>query len=199
MKNDKEPNKKDRDENRIDNFDDFFNHPFNQTPQDIFEMFEKQIRHMQKQMNAFYQNNTDQNQYEYNTGKPRIYGWSYHVGPDGQPHFKKFSNMKEPQEQSMPQITQETKEPYVDVIDSDKEIYITVEIPGVEKENIDVELNKNTLLLNVKDPERGFKKEVKLPTEVRKKPEEAKYNNGILSLTLQKRKKNNKGHKIHID
>jgi len=40
---------------------------------------------------------------------------------------------------------------------------------------------------------------VDLPAEVTKKPVEAKYNNGVLSITLKKRKQKKKGNKINID
>lgn len=171
---------------------DFFNRFFNRSSQDIFDLFEEHIKQMQQDMNNQSPNN------------PRIYGWSYHVGPDGKPHFKEYNNTKELPHQEIPQhknpqLSQEKTEPYIDVIEDEKEIYITVETPGVEKENIDVKLNENTLSLDVKHLERGFKKEVQLPAAVKKKPVEATYNNGILSITLKKQKDKKKGNKINID
>ncbi len=201
MNKDKKPNRKDRN-NRDPNdfFNRFFGNHFNQSPQDIFDLFEEQVKQMQQEMNAFNQHNNQQS-----GNKPRIYGWSYYIGPDGKPHYQEFSNTDtEPtmpgiSNQKTPELSTEKTEPFIDVIDGKKEIYITVELPGVDKENINVELNKDTLTLDVKDPERGFTKEVDLPAEVTKKPVEAKYNNGILSITLKKRKQKKKGNKINIE
>jgi HSP20 family protein len=132
-------------------------------------------------------------------GGPYIYGWSYYRGPDGKPIYQEFSNMSELQRpRNNTPVLSEKNEPFVDVIESEKEVYITVELPGIPKENIKVEMTKNSLILSVKHPDRGFKKEVQLPSEVEKTPVEATYNNGVLSITLQKRKEIIKGRKINI-
>jgi HSP20 family protein len=130
-------------------------------------------------------------------GVPYIYGWSYHVGPDGKPTYQEFSNISELPSQNTLELSDKI-EPFVDIIESEKEIYITVELPGIAKENINVELTKDTLILSVKHTERGFNKEIPLPIEVEKNSVEATYNNGVLSITLQKRKQKTKGQKINI-
>jgi len=196
MNKDKNPNKKER--NPTNPFDRFFRDPFNRTTPDIFDLFEQEFKRMQQEMTNFNQHHPFNQTESQPIGQPRIYGWSYYVGPDGQPHFQEYSNTNQLPTKQKPQI-QEKNEPFIDVIDSDKELYITAELPGISKENIDVELTKDSLILTVKHPERGFEKEIQLPTEINKKPVEAKYNNGVLSITLQKRKQKKKGHKINID
>lgn len=202
MNNEKDPNEKDRKERKPTHpFDRFFANPFNQSHTDIFDIFEEQIRRMQKEMNMFNQNDLFKHGDEQFRGKPRIYGWSYHVGPDGQPHYQEYSNDIEKRSQQTsesPTLPGKT-EPFIDLIDAEKEIYITAELPGIDKENIDVKLTKDSLILTVNHPERGFTKELNLPTEISKKPVEAKYNNGVLSVTLKKRKNKKKGSKINID
>lgn len=203
MNKDKNPNKNDSNNNDpFDFFNRFFNNSFNRSSKDIFARFEEQIRQMQEEMNSDNQH-TPFSQDEKPGNNPRIYGWSYYMGPDGKPHYQEFSNTDDIPTQSTPELSSELpteeNDPFIDVIDDAKEIYITVEIPGVDKKNIDVELKKDTLILDVKHPERGFSKEIELPAEVQNKPSEAKYNNGILSITLKKRKHKKKGSKINID
>ncbi len=130
-------------------------------------------------------------------GGPYIYGWSYQVGLDGKTKYHEFSNMSELPSQNTLELSGKA-DPFVDIIESEKEIYITVELPGLSKENINVELTKDSLILSVKHPERGFNKEISLPEEVEKNPIEATCNNGVLSITLQKRKQKIKGQKIKI-
>jgi HSP20 family protein len=192
MNKDRKPNKKER--NPTNPFDRFFRDPFSQSTPNIFDIFEQEFKRMQQEMTNFHQNSM----FEQTQNQPRIYGWTYYVGPDGKPHYQEYNNAERIPTNQKPQI-QEKNEPFIDVIDSDKEIYITAEIPGIEKENINVELTKDSLILNVKHPERGFNKEINLPAEINKKPVEAKYNNGVLSITLKKRKEKKKGHKINID
>jgi len=199
MNNDRKPNKKDKN-NRDPNdfFNRFFGDPFSRSSKDFFDLFEEHIRQMQDEIKSYDQQHPlhhDKGEYG---SKPRIYGWSYYMGPDGKPHFQEFSNTDTMPSQNTPEISGDT-EPFIDVIEGEKEIYVTVELPGVDKENIDVELTKDIFSLDVKQPERNFTKDVKLPAEVLKKPVEAKYNNGVLSITLKKSKQKKKGNKINID
>ena len=200
MNKDEKPNRKERrNKQPHDFFNNFFGNQFNRSSKDIFDIFEEEIRQMQQEMNAFNQHTPFQRDNNQSENNPRIYGWSYYRGPDGIPHFQEFSNTDSLATQTSPKLSTEKNEPFIDVIDARKEIYITVELPGVNKENIDVELAKDKLLLTVKHPDRGFTKELDLPAEVGKKPVEAKYNNGVLSITLKKRKTKKQGNRINID
>jgi len=202
MNNDKNEKRKiENNRNMDDFFDHFFSDPYYQSSSNIFDIFEERLRQMHQEMSRSDSLSPRQHQNEQYDNKPRIYGWSYYQGPDGIPHYQEYTNTNNTptQTQDTPKLVSGRNEPFVDVIDSKKEVYITAEIPGVNKDNIDVELSKDTLLIRVNHPERGFTKEVDLPAEVGKKPVEAKYNNGILSITLKKRKATKKGNKINIE
>lgn len=197
----KDRNEKRKEENRKDMhdfFDHFFSNQFNQSPKDIFEIFEERVRRMQEEMNRYNQISERTDQCDESDDKPRIYGWSYYQGPDGIPHYQEYSNTNNIPSNETPELTTQKNEPFIDVIDAEKEIYVTVEIPGINKENIDVILNKETLNIEIRHPERGFSKVVDLPSEVVKRPVEAKYNNGVLSITLKKKKSKKKGNRIDI-
>ena len=189
MENKRNPFKRRRTNQDIDEF--FFNswNPFNEIQEYFNQMTQEMI-----EMTRNTQHGKIPTPQE---GGPYIYGWSYHIGPDGQPHYQEFSNVPELTQQSSPKLSGKT-EPFIDIIESEKELYITAELPGIAKEDIDVELTKDTLILTVKHPERGFKKELQLPAEINKNPVEAKYNNGVLSITLEKRRQKKKGRKINI-
>lgn len=71
---------------------------------------------------------------------PLVYGYTMTIGPDGKPRVEEFGNMKPPHilgpgSVAKPLISGE-REPLVDVITTDKEVKVTVEMPGVTKENI---------------------------------------------------------------
>jgi HSP20 family protein len=194
MKKDKKPDKKDE-ERKNDIF------RINRS-NSIFDAFENEFREMEERMNQFYRNALSGNIPRPEEGGPKIYGYTYRMGPDGKPHYQEFTNMD--QKQTPYQITGEQKqldqirEPLVDVQEADKEIYITVELPGAKKENIDLEVNNDNLTIKA-DDEQNFFKEVKLPAEVKTKNTEAKFNNGVLSITLKKTKTKKKGNKIDIE
>lgn len=92
--------------------------------------------------------------------------------------------------------------PRVDVIERDNEIIMRAEIPGVEKENIDVSVTDNTVTIRgeshreMEETEgeyyraeiaRGaFTRTVALPAEVDSNNANASFKNGILELKLPK-------------
>ena len=94
----------------------------------------------------------------------------------------------------------EKREPLADVIDSDKEVSVIVELPGVEKEDIKLSGTNTKLTISVETPQQKYFKEVDLPTKVNSKKAKTKYKNGVLDITLPKMKhKETKSEPIKID
>jgi HSP20 family protein len=94
----------------------------------------------------------------------------------------------------------EEREPLIDVINTDGEIKIVAELPGVEKENIKLHGTEKSLTISVDTPERKYFKEVELPALVDPKTAKSIYKNGVLEVTLTKKKeeKKPKGEPIKI-
>jgi HSP20 family protein len=138
---------------------------------------------------------------------PFVYGFSMRVGPDGQPHIQRFGNttLDKPVVDSESVETDEgretigDREPLTDVIESENSISITVEIPGVEKNDVNLEVVNDILVINVDTPNRRYFKEVELPTAVDPSSAKATYNNGVLDITLVKTAKDRKGTKIVVE
>jgi HSP20 family protein len=99
--------------------------------------------------------------------------------------------------QPKPQLHQRHESP-IDMQEGDKEIYITMELPGLKKENIKLETFDNILTIEINDDNQPYRKEIDLKTEINEKKTEATYNNGILCITLEKLKPKKKGRKINI-
>ena len=94
------------------------------------------------------------------------------------------------------------REPLLDVIDRGKELLVQAELPGVGKEDIEIDLNENTLTIKASKKkvvteekegyfyqERGYAgyyRTVPLPTRVDPDKIKVKYNNGVLEITLPK-------------
>ncbi|HHF56110.1 MAG TPA: Hsp20/alpha crystallin family protein, partial [Thermoplasmatales archaeon] len=81
----------------------------------------------------------------------------------------------------------------------DDKISVTAEVPGVKKEDIDLEVTENTLRIKVDTKDRKYYKEVELPAEVDPKTAKATYQNGVLDVELKKLKPKKKGRKIKIE
>ena len=87
----------------------------------------------------------------------------------------------------MPPVeTIKEREPLVDVFDEEDGIKVTAELPGVEKNDINLVLTENLLTIKVNTPTKKYYKEVKLPTKVDKEIVESAYRNGILEIKLKK-------------
>jgi len=95
--------------------------------------------------------------------------------------------------------------PRVDISEDEKHLYVTVEIPGVNKEDVKVTINDDNILVIKGEKKREFKTEDKernfirversygsfqrsfmLPDNVKKDNVSAKFENGVLTITLEK-------------
>lgn len=129
---------------------------------------------------------------------PFVYGYSVKIGPDGKPEIREFGNVKP--SRFGPRIKEE-REPLVDIIETDGEIRVVAELPGVEKNDIKLHGTENTLTISVDIPQRKYYKEITLPAKVNVKEAKTKYKNGVLEITLPKIKeeKKPKGEPIGIE
>ncbi len=92
--------------------------------------------------------------------------------------------------------------PQVDIVDNEKEIKVSVELPGLDEKDIDVSLSRDTLTIsgekrqekedkgkNYYRMERSygsFKRAIPIPCEVKTEDIEATFKNGVLSVVLPK-------------
>ncbi len=114
--------------------------------------------------------------------KPVVMGFQMRIGQNGLPEIKEFGNIKKGR--GKPEIF-EAREPLADVTESDKEIFVTAELPGVEKKDILLNSKKNGLTISA-EGERKFFREIRVKQEVRPKTAKARFKNGILEVCLQK-------------
>lgn len=92
--------------------------------------------------------------------------------------------------------------PKIDVVDSEKEIRISAELPGIDEKDIDVSLSKNELTIKgekkIEKEDKGkdfykmersygsFCRTIALPVEVNLDKAQAKFSKGILTINLPK-------------
>jgi HSP20 family protein len=139
---------------------------------------------------------------------PVIYEYSMTIGPDGKPHVKEFGNVKAGKNIAgghlgiqKPQITAE-REPLSDITSTDKEVKVVLEIPGIRKE--DIKINAYDEKVEVKTADisaRKYHKALNLPKSADIETARSTYNNGILEVTFDKKKEEQKpkGKEIKIE
>ena len=94
----------------------------------------------------------------------------------------------------------EEREPLTDVIEGDEDVAITVEMPGVERDDIDLNAARDNLEIKVDTPRRKYHKKIDLPCDVIPKTTKATYKNGVLDVVIKrkKKKKPDDGYKVNI-
>jgi len=127
---------------------------------------------------------------------PYVYGFSISIGPDGKPVIREFGNVRPTR--FGPRFVEE-REPLVDIVEEDDEIVVVAELPGVEKEDIDLSCTERELIISVDTEKRKYYKRLELPAEVDPKSAKASYKNGVLEVRLKKARPVGKGEKIKIE
>ena len=163
---------------------------------DFFDL-DREFRRMEEWMNRIMRE-FGQNPGEDEIRGPYVYGFTMRVGPDGKPRIEEFGNV--PKKFSTSELS-EYREPLVDVMENDKNITVTAELPGVTKEDIELSLHNNnqTLVIKVDTAERKYYKEVALPDRVNDSKVKATYNNGILDIIFEREKPKETKHRINIE
>jgi len=88
----------------------------------------------------------------------------------------------------------------LDVVSTDKEVKVTVEMPGVSKDKIKIDAYNAMVEVKSEDPQRKYHKKIDLPLEADLETAKSKYNNGILEITFDKKKETKpKGKEIKVE
>lgn len=116
-------------------------------------------------------------------GMRGVYGFSVRMGVGGAPTVERFGNVRTTSEGP---VVSDTREPLVDVFDEGDEIVVVAEVPGVQEENIHLDLVGDVLALSATGPKRKYEKEVLLPAAVDPASRRQSYQNGYLELRFQK-------------
>jgi len=125
--------------------------------------------------------------------KPIVRGFSIRIGPDGKPEIREFGTKPTIRESGI-----EERKPLVDVIETDNEIQVIAEMPGVNKEDIELKATETSLEIRASGENRKYYETVDLPAEVDPDSAKARYNNGVLEVVLTKKAQKG-GKKIKID
>ncbi|MDQ3967349.1 MAG: Hsp20/alpha crystallin family protein [Thermoproteota archaeon] len=132
---------------------------------------------------------------------PLVYGYSVTVGPDGKPRVRQFGNVRSLGRRGMtttPALTAE-REPLADVITTDKDVKVTVEMPGVSKQDIRINAYDDSVEVSTTEAApKKYRRLIELPQDADLETVKSTFTNGILEITFKKKGKP-KGKEIKID
>jgi len=172
---------------RKDRFeDDWFKEPF----EDMIERFEESVP---AEFKSFVREEDTPGGISRRYG-PFVYGFSYTAEPGKEPIFQEFGNIKPSHRGIEPS---QGREPLVDVMSEKDRFRIFVELPGVDKDNVKLDVAEDSVEIKTED-EKKFYKMIYLDSAVDPDSSKASYKNGILTLELEKKEKR-KGKEIKIE
>ncbi len=192
---------------RRGDFGDWFFGDINETMRDIEEMMDKEFKEFTTKLpKDFVRERKLPDGSTVKEWGPFVYGYSMTIGPDGKPQIREFGNVKpslphQPFGTRRPRLNvKEEREPLVDVVSTNNEVKVVVELPGVDKQDIKLYGTERTLTISVDTPQRKYYKEIDLPQAVDPKTAKSAYRNGVLEVTLTKTKeqKKPKGEPIQV-
>lgn len=184
----------------------FWERDFEDILDELDKFFEDVLRDMRHIMKRFYfglpspeELEREMKELEKRGIKPYVYGFSITIGPDGKPIIREFGNVR--RTRGRPEMIEE-REPLVDVFEKEDEVIVVAEIPGVDKDKIDLKVTEDgkTLIIKASNEDRKYYKEVELPAKVDPDTAKATYKNGVLEVKLKKiGKEEGKGFKIKVE
>ena len=127
---------------------------------------------------------------------PYYYGYTMTVGPDGKPVVNEYGNAKPGLAQ-----TSDTREPLVDTIVDEKEkvVKLIAEMPGVEKTDVKILVDKNVVGITAEHGEKKYHCKVPIQHQVDENSAKATYKNGILQLVFKLVEEKQTGKKVEVE
>ena len=145
----------------------------------MFDEFDRLEKMMDAMINQAFEKSSERKEFY----GPYVYGFSMSLGPDGKPVIREFGNVRKGH--LGPEIREE-REPLVDVMEEGEDVVVVAELPGVERDDIDLHTASDALVISVDTPKRRFHKELRLPARVDPNSAQASYKNGVLEVRLKK-------------
>ncbi|MEI6899027.1 MAG: Hsp20/alpha crystallin family protein [Bacteroidota bacterium] len=116
-------------------------------------------------------------------GMKGVYGFTINTMAGGSPKVETFGNIRKTPEG--PKVDEE-REPITDIFDEKNEVMVIAEMPGIEEDDIKIELKEDILEISAKSKTRSYKKELLLPVKLSKEGLRHKFTNGILEIKIKK-------------
>lgn len=116
-------------------------------------------------------------------GMKGVYGFTINTAGGGAPKVETFGNIKKTPEG--PKVDEE-REPITDIFDEENEIVVIAEMPGIEENDLVIDLKEDILEISAVSKSRTYRKELLLPVKLITSNLSHKFTNGILEIRIKK-------------
>ena len=127
---------------------------------------------------------------------PLFYGYTMTIGPDGKPSVQEYGNVKPDRP-----LVSDAREAIVDTIvdEKDRVVKLIAEMPGVEKTDVKILVDKNVVSVTAERGEKKYHCKVPLQQKVDENSAKATYKNGILQLVFKLVEKKQTGKRVEVE
>ena len=129
--------------------------------------------------------------------EPFIYGYSINIDENGKAEINEFGNIKSSSEGEENLEVSESREPLGDIIEGKNAVTVVIELPGVEKSDIKVEIKESIIFVTTINS-KNYYKEIPLTGKIIANSARARYNNGILEIIINKDNKSDSENNIVV-
>ena len=125
------------------------------------------------------------NKSKFGLNSPIMYGFNINLNKDGKPTINSFGNIKTKPYSDKPEV-QKAREPLTEVNEEEDQIVVICEMPGVDRDDIELEATSDSLIISTKEKAKmHYYKNIKLTSTVNSDVAKARYTNGILEVRLK--------------
>jgi HSP20 family protein len=116
-------------------------------------------------------------------GMKGVFGFSIKTATGGKPVVEHFGNIKKTPRGAK---VEEEREPITDVFDEKDEIRVYAEMPGVDENDIKIDLLGDILNISAESGDKKYRKELLLPAKGKSGGLTSSFKNGILEIKIKK-------------
>jgi len=160
---------------------------------DFFEVIFEEIFESMKKMyrdENLDDNMTDTNYDGFRLNRNFVQVFGVNITPHGKINVPEFENER-PVSLDGQHKKSEKNEFSTELIKTDEEIFVTMNIPGVEKEDIVINVTDDSLEILINTHNIKYHKTHKLPCNVKPKVTISSYKNGVLDIIMKRKEKTN--------
>ncbi|MDD3043763.1 MAG: Hsp20/alpha crystallin family protein [Methanosarcinaceae archaeon] len=142
-----------------------------------FENTEEIFEHLSRSLGISLENFENQ---------PFVYGFSVTPRPGTAPEVREFGNLPALESAEGKVCYPGIRKPLIDVLETEDRVHVIAEMPGIEKENI--QLNATDLILELETLKGNpkYSERVELPIKVDPQSAKATYKNGVLEVIFKR-------------
>jgi HSP20 family protein len=116
-------------------------------------------------------------------GMKGVFGFSIKTASGGRPVVEHFGNIRKTPHGAR---VEEEREPITDLFDEKDEMRVYVEMPGVNENDVVIDLKGDILNISAKNGDKKYRKELLLPATGKGETLVSSLKNGILEITIKK-------------